>query len=174
MVERPVAVEEDIEDDIAVSDVEIDRIDVTTQERQNGLLVVPLEFRTQVLQHHDSQIAGHWGKETDSRIDITQFYYFLYGMVWRKDIARYVAGCIRFQKSKADCHSKQTQLRPMPTETQPWEEVAMDFVGELPKSEGYNAILVVTDHLQKHNVICIPAKTTWAAEDVANAHINDI
>ena len=49
----------------------------------------------------------------------------------------------------------------------------MDFVGELPESEGFNAILVVIDrftNLQHY----ISAKTTWPAENVADSYINDI
>ena len=37
----------------------------------------------------------------------------------------------------------------MPTSTKPWQEIAMDFVGELPESEGYNAILVITNRFSK-------------------------
>ena len=47
----------------------------------------------------------------------------------------------------------------MPTEERPFEEIAMDFVGELPESEGFNAILVVTDRFTKVQNY-IPAKTT--------------
>ena len=56
-----------------------------------------------------------------------------------------MAGCVKCQKSNADRHSRQTKLVPMPTGERPFEEIAMDFVGELPESEGFNAILVVTD-----------------------------
>ena len=49
----------------------------------------------------------------------------------------------------------------------------MDFIGELPKSEGFNAILVVTDRFTKVQHY-LPAKTTWTASDVALAYINEI
>ena len=62
---------------------------------------------------------------------------------------------------------------PMPTGEHPFEEIAMDFVGELPESEGFNAILVVTDRFTKVQHY-IPAKTTWTAEDVANGNITDL
>ena len=32
----------------------------------------------------------------------------------------------------------------MPTGVRPWEEIAMDFIGELPTSDGFNAILVIS------------------------------
>ena len=37
----------------------------------------------------------------------------------------------------------------MPTGERPFEEIAMDFVAELPESEGFYAILVVTDRFTK-------------------------
>ena len=64
-------------------------------------------------------------------------------------MVRYVAECVKCQKSKADRHSRQTKLVLMPIEERPFEEIAMDFVGELPESEGFNAILVVTDRFTK-------------------------
>ena len=55
----------------------------------------------------------------------------------------------------------------------PFEEIAMDFIGELPESEAFNAILVVIDWFTKVQDY-VPAKTTWTAEDVTNSYINDI
>ena len=49
----------------------------------------------------------------------------------------------------------------------------MDFVGELPESDGWNAILVITDRFTKMQRY-IPAKTTWTAEDIANVYITDV
>ena len=77
------------------------------------------------------------------------------------------------QKSKADRHSRLTKLVPMQTVERPFEEIVMDFVGELPESEAFNAILVVTDWSTKVQHY-IPANTTWTAEDVADSDINDI
>ena len=61
----------------------------------------------------------------------------------------------------------------MPIGERPFEEIAMDFVGELPKSEGFNTILVVTDGFTKvqHYIL---AKITWTAEDIADSYINDV
>ena len=37
----------------------------------------------------------------------------------------------------------------MPTGVRPWEEIAIDIVRELPESDGWNAILVITDKFTK-------------------------
>ena len=92
---------------------------------------------------------------------------------WLEDMARYVAGYVKCQKSKADRYSRQTKLVPMPTGEWPFEEIEKDFVGELPESEGFNEILVVTDLFTKVQYYIL-VKTTWTAEDIANSDINDI
>ena len=74
-------------------------------------------------------------------------------------MARYVAGYMKCQKSKANRHSRQTKLVPMPTGERPFKEIAMDFIGELPESEGFDAILVVADRFTEVQHY-IPAKTT--------------
>ena len=90
-----------------------------------------------------------------------------------EDMAKYIAGYSQCQKAKADRHSKKTKLVPMPTGERPWEEIAMDFVGELPESDGYNAILVITDRFTKMQHY-IPVKTSWTSKDVVNAYLCDV
>ena len=84
-------------------------------------------------------------------------------------MARYVT-C---EKSKADRHSRQTKLVPILLGERTFEEIEMDFVGELPESEGCNTILVVTDQFAKVQHYSL-TKTTWTAEDIANSYINNI
>jgi len=76
-----------------------------------------------------------------------------------EDVAKYVAGCFCCQKVKANRYSKKTKLVPMTTGERLLEEIAMDFVRELPESDGYNAILVITDRFTKMQHY-IPAKTS--------------
>ena len=49
----------------------------------------------------------------------------------------------------------------------------MNFVGELPQSEWFFAILMITDWFTEVQHY-IPAKTTCTAADVANVYINEI
>jgi len=48
------------DEEINADDVELPGIKVSTWQKKDGLWVVPLEFRTNVLrQHYDSEVAGH-------------------------------------------------------------------------------------------------------------------
>ena len=171
---EPILEEHELEghDKVELQDPEVDEIDVSSRNRNNeGLLIPPDETaKLEVLRTcHDSGIAGHWGKYWTQEMVARNFW-------WpgvNEAVAAYIAGCHRCQLAKADRHSKMKGLVPMPTGLQPWEEIAMDFVGELPESEGFNAILVITDRFTKIQRY-IPAKTSWTAEDVANVYITDI
>ena len=90
-------------------------------------------------------MAGHWGKYRTQELPS----YNLRWNKWLADVARYVTGCMKCQKSMADRHSRQTKLVPMATGQCHFEEIAMDFIGELPESEFFYAILVVTDRFTK-------------------------
>ena len=61
----------------------------------------------------------------------------------------------------------------MPTEECSFEEIAMDFIGELPHSEGFNASLVIIDQFTKvqHHIL---AKRTWTLENIVDSYINYI
>ena len=162
--------EDDAEERGGADNVELEAINVASWEKNNGLWVVPEEHKLEVLrQHHDSQVAGHWGRHRTQELISRNFVWDK----WQEDVARYVAGCAKCQTAKADRNSRQTKLVPMPTGERPFEEIAMDFVGELPESEGFNAILVITDRFTKIQHY-IPANTTWTAENVANVYITEI
>ena len=88
-------------------------------------------------------------------------------------MAKYLAGCVKCQKSKAGRHSRQTKLVPMPTGEHHFEEIAMNFVGELPESEGFNTIMVIMDRFAKVQKYIL-AKTTRIVEHVVDSSINDI
>ena len=61
----------------------------------------------------------------------------------------------------------------MPAGKRRFEEIEIDFVGELLESESFNSILVVTNRFTKVQHY-IPAKTPWMAEDVVESYIHNI
>src|SRR5258705_8847867 len=122
-----------------IEDIDIEGIDCAQWKKDSaGLLVVPNEHINNILrQCHDSKAAGHWGRTKTQELVSRNFTWDN----WKRDVMNYVATCKKCQKGKSDRHSRQTKTIPMPTGNHPFEEIAMDFVRELPESEGYNAIL---------------------------------
>ena len=93
-------------------DIALEAIDVSKWDQRNGYWSVPEEHRRGVLvQHHASQVAGHCGRHRTQELVSCNFMWDR----WSEDVANYVAGRIKCQESKADRHSRQTKLVPIPT-----------------------------------------------------------
>lgn len=60
-------------------------------------------------------------------------------------MTRYVARCIKCQKSKLGKHSRYMKLVAMPTEECYFKEIEVEVITELPQLVDFNAILVVRD-----------------------------
>ena len=49
----------------------------------------------------------------------------------------------------------------------PWQWIMIDFIMQLPESEGYDSIQVITDQLMKY-VNLMPVKGTMTAKEMAH------
>ena len=97
-------------------------------------VVVPIGRRLQVLQvAHSSLAAGHFGfKKTFSRISR----HFLWPKMWGQ-VKEYVRTCVGCQRAARQDKAR-APLQPLPCVSEPFEKVAFDLVGPLPKtSSGY-------------------------------------
>ena len=54
--------------------------------------------------------------------------------------------CLRTKAQR--CHPV-GELHPLPIPDAPWDTISVDFIGELPESSGYNAVMVVVDSVTK-------------------------
>ena len=99
-----------------------------------------------------SVVGGHFGfLRTYKRLTRD---FFWVGM--KNDIKEFVEKCLVCQKNKALTLSPAGLLQPLPIPDKIWNNVTMDFIEGLPKSEGYNSILVVVDRLSKYAYFSLP------------------
>jgi len=70
-------------------------------------------------------------------------------------------------------HAPYGLLQPNEAPDRPWKSIAMDFITDLPKSEGYDTILVVIDRLTKMSHF-IPCSKDLDARQFANLFMKEI
>ena len=92
---------------------------------------------------HGKSTAGHPGR--DQIIQAVTGIFWWPGMNdW---LAKYVKGCVVCQQNKNLTHKKKTLLYHIPAHplALPFQVIAMDLITQLPKSNGYDAILTIID-----------------------------
>ena len=106
----------------------------------NVRVVVPKGRRQQILElGHSNLVAGHFGfKKTFARIGR----YFLWPRMW-SEIKEFVRSCNGCQLA-ARQDSSRAPLQPLPCVSEPFEKVAFDLVGPLPRStSGFKYLLTM-------------------------------
>ena len=91
----------------------------------------------------------------------------------RETIKRYIKNCDTCQRSKAVRHAPYGLLQPNEVPDQPWRSIAMDFITDLPNSNGYDTILVVIDRLTKMSHF-IPCRKELDAQQFATLFMQHI
>ncbi|WVZ63251.1 hypothetical protein U9M48_012896 [Paspalum notatum var. saurae] len=119
---------------------------------------------------HDTAYSIHPGS--------TKMYYDLKERFWwpgmKRPVAEYVAVCDTCQRVKAKHQRPAGLLQPLKVPEWKWEEITMDFVVGLPRTQkGYNSIWVVVDRLTKVAHF-IPVNTTYSGARLAELYISRI
>lgn len=94
---------------------------------------------------HDSKIAGHMGQDKTLEM-IKRNFYWPNMDDW---IIDYVSSCDNCQRNKALKHKRFGFLQPLEVAFAPWQSISMDFITDLPDSEGYVSIWVIVDRFTK-------------------------
>ena len=131
---------------------------------RDGRLCVPNSKSTREMllrQHHDNE--NHFGN--GKVYGALSSRYFWPGL--SKDVRKYIASCTQCLRNKPSNQSPAGLLHPLPIPDERFSDIAMDFVGPLPNSNGFNSILVITDRLTNY-VLIEPTYTTATAPDVAH------
>ena len=81
--------------------------------------------------------------------------------------------CLVFQQNKVETIKTLSLLQPLSIPSQHWEDISMDFITGLPKSEGRSVIMVVVDILTKYAHFC-GLSHSFKANKIATAFMETI
>ncbi|KAL4562985.1 hypothetical protein LXL04_027016 [Taraxacum kok-saghyz] len=118
---------------------------------------------------HCSPSGGHSGYFQTYKKLSANIYWF--GMT--KTVQRFVQECDICQRYKSSTLAPAGLLQPLPIPSAVWEEISLDFITGLPKSKGFEAILVVVDRLSKYCHF-IPLKHPYTARSLADIFLKEI
>ncbi|WVZ51258.1 hypothetical protein U9M48_002418 [Paspalum notatum var. saurae] len=136
-----------------------------------GRLVVPkdMELRKKILDEaHTSMLTMHPGSNKMYQ-DLKQKFWWTR---MKREIAKYVSECDVCQRVKADHLKPAGMLQPLAVPAWKWEDVHMDFIVGLPRTQkGYDSIWVIIDRLTK-SAHFLPVKTCYTAATYAGLYIS--
>ena len=67
----------------------------------------------------------------------------------KEDVKKYVQGCFKCQQNKVQHQRKVGELHPLEILKGPWQEISIDIMGPLLKSNEMDAIVVIVDRFMK-------------------------
>ncbi len=125
------------------------------------------DLRLCVLQNnHDHILAGHFGQ--NRTLELVRWSYTWPQM--HEYVRHYVKSCMVCGRNKTPRHRPYGLLKPLPVPERPWDSISMDFIEQLPDSNGFTTILVVIDHASKQ-AIFIPTHDTINSEELTRLFI---
>jgi len=138
----------------------------------DGRVYVPnnKELREEILkEHHDPADVGHPGQHRMQEL-IKRTYWWL-GL--KEDVKKYVQGYVKCQQNKVQHQKKAGELHPLEIPEGPWQDISIDMIGPLPRSNEMDAILVIVDHFTKMIRLKV-TMTNLSSEGVAKIYRDEI
>ncbi|KAL4588404.1 hypothetical protein LXL04_001290 [Taraxacum kok-saghyz] len=135
-------------------------------------LVIPASspWVTRLLtEFHCSPSGGHYGFYRTYKRLSANIYWF--GMT--KTVKRFVQECETCQRYKSSTLAPAGLLQPLPMPSAIWDDISLDFISGLPKSKGFESILVVVDRLSKYCHF-IALKHPYTARTLADVFLREI
>lgn len=106
------------------------------------------DWRQQILRElHDSALGGHSGVTATYQRAKRNFYW----PSMKENVHQFVQHCPNCQLNKAEHTASPGLLQPLPIPVEAWLSVGMDFITGLPKSKGFEVVMVVVDRLTKYS-----------------------
>jgi hypothetical protein len=135
-----------------------------------GLIYIPNNenLKHKVVQQYHNELMGHPGEWKTIELIMRDFWWP--GIT--TFIKAYIKGCATCQTTKIKPPVK-VPLKPNEVPQGIWETIMMDFITDLPVSNGYDSILTVVDRHSKA-VILLPCHKTITAEQTSQLLINNV
>ena len=137
-----------------------------------GRVYVPnnKELREEILRkHYDPVDVEHSGQLR--MMELLKRNYWWPGL--KEDVKKYVQGCFKCQQNKVQHQKKAGELHPLEIPQGPWQEISIDIIGPLPKSNRMDVIVVIVDQFTK--IVRLKATTmNVSLEGIAKIYRDDI
>jgi hypothetical protein len=135
-------------------------------------MLTNLDLRRKIVnQFHDTLPMAHPGQyKTMEAIRKCYWWPGLYTF-----IRNYITGCANCQQHKVNTHPMMLLLILIrPSGARPFATITMDFITDLPVSNGRNLLLVVVNHRLTKGVVFILCTKIFGVLEMANALINNM
>ena len=119
-----------------------------------------------ITSHHDSPVAGHPGYQKTQELIEQQYYWPRLAL----DIRLYMSQCDHCARFKGSNMKPAGSAVPLQPSMMPWVDISVDFITDLPLSNGFDSILTVVDHFSKETEF-IPCNKTATALDTAKLYL---
>ena len=109
-----------------------------------GRIYVPnnKKIKEEILkENHDLADVGH--PEQHRMLELIKKTYWWPGL--KEDVKKYIQGCFKCQQNKVQHQRKAGELHLLEIPKGPWQEISINIIGPLPKSNGMDAIVVIVD-----------------------------
>lgn len=118
---------------------------------------------------HNSALGGHAGVGGTHKRLSTLFYWP--NMI--QSVKDWVGNCDVCQRCKSEHVAYPGLLQPLPVPQSAWQHISMDFIEQLPRSNGKDTILVVVDRFTKYAHF-VPLRHPFTAQSVAQQFFDTI
>jgi len=103
------------------------------------------KLREKILQENHSGDVRH--PEQQRMLELFKQNYWWPGL--KEDVKKYVQGCFKCQQNKVQHQKKSGELHPLEIPQGLWQEISINIIGYLPKSNRMDAIVVIVDRFTK-------------------------
>ena len=118
---------------------------------------------------HSSAVGGHSGVQASYQRVKKLFHW----PDMKADVDSFVKQCSVCQQAKHEHCKYPGLLQPLPIPEESWQDISMDFIEGLPKSDSFSVILVVVDRLTKYAHF-LPLKHPFTAKSVAHLFFDNV